>query len=347
MLRPINAIIRDNVGNIIYRGFVVTGEVAVDNGDGSYDVYIAGEAKAYPKIFTLARNPDLAVGDKVRILYKNGDKNNPIIFPPVKPTAVSPLIYVLNQTYGEDGWLKQYDLDGTLLNTWDVPKNVYDYNSMCADNQNNVYITYGDSIVKRNVSGSIVLTKTGINFADSVAIGADGYLYTLETDNKVHKRDLSTLTSQSYITLTSGKSYCGLVLDSDNNIYTVNDTNDVVEKWTSTGSKIASHSISYAFSSSLGLAGDYLVRVSSAVGGHSYIIHKNLSSGEVVFSLTNIDYPYMVGSLSDRYLFIGTSYTDGNFYLEKYSLSKTLDWNIVVEDTEIYDYSGQVAAYPF
>ena len=89
MLRPINAIIRDNIGNIIYRGFFVTGEVAVDNGDGSYDVYIAGESKAYPNIFTLARNPDIEVGDTVRILYKNGDKNNPIIFPPVKPTAIT------------------------------------------------------------------------------------------------------------------------------------------------------------------------------------------------------------------------------------------------------------------
>lgn len=89
MLRPINAIIKDNVGNIIHRGFVVTGEVAVDNGDGSYDVYIAGEAKAYPKIFTLARNPDLAVRDKVRILYKNGCKELPIILPPVKPTAIT------------------------------------------------------------------------------------------------------------------------------------------------------------------------------------------------------------------------------------------------------------------
>lgn len=87
MLRPINEIIRDNVGNIIHRGFVVTGEVAKDNGDGSYDVYIAEEGKAYPKVFTLARDPDLAVGDKVRILYKNGCKELPIILPPVKPTA--------------------------------------------------------------------------------------------------------------------------------------------------------------------------------------------------------------------------------------------------------------------
>lgn len=89
MLRPINAIIKDNVGNIIHRGFVVTGEVTKDNGNKSYDVKIAGEEKEYPRIFTLARNPDLAVGDKVRILYKNGCKELPIILPPVKPTAIS------------------------------------------------------------------------------------------------------------------------------------------------------------------------------------------------------------------------------------------------------------------
>ena len=89
MLRPINEIIRNNVGNIIHRLSMVTGEVAADNGNGSYDVFIAGDPKAYPNIFTLARDPDIAVGDTVRILYKNGDKNNPIIWPPEKPTAIT------------------------------------------------------------------------------------------------------------------------------------------------------------------------------------------------------------------------------------------------------------------
>ena len=100
MLRPINEIIRNTVGNIIHRLSVVTGEVAVDNGDGSYGVFIAGDPKIYPKIFTLARDPDIAVGDTVRILYKNGDKNNPIIWPPEKPTAL-PEEYelIFNQSY--------------------------------------------------------------------------------------------------------------------------------------------------------------------------------------------------------------------------------------------------------
>ena len=72
---------------------MVNGEVATDNGNGSYDVYIAGEVKAYPKVYTLARNPDLVVGDKVRILYKNGCKELPIIWPPVKPTALEIVMF--------------------------------------------------------------------------------------------------------------------------------------------------------------------------------------------------------------------------------------------------------------
>ena len=89
MLKPINSIIKDSIRNIVFRGNVVTGTVAVDNGDGSYDVFISESDRAYPKIFTLSANPDLAVGDKVRILYMNGCKELPIILPPV--TSIIPI----------------------------------------------------------------------------------------------------------------------------------------------------------------------------------------------------------------------------------------------------------------
>ena len=88
MLKPINLIIKDSIGNIIYRGNVVTGTVAVDNGDGSYDVFISESDRAYPKIFTLSANPNLAVGDKVRILYENGCRELPIILPPTTATIL-------------------------------------------------------------------------------------------------------------------------------------------------------------------------------------------------------------------------------------------------------------------
>ena len=103
MLKPINSIIKDSIGNIIYRGNVVTGTVAVDNGDGSYDVFISESDRAYPKIFTLSANPNLAVGDKVRILYKNGCKELPIILPP--STSLPEGCYMIAGVYQYDGRL--------------------------------------------------------------------------------------------------------------------------------------------------------------------------------------------------------------------------------------------------
>ena len=104
MLKPINSIIKDSIGNIIYRGNVVTGTVAVDNGDGSYDVFISESDRAYPKIFTLSANPDLAMGNKVRILYKNGCKELPIILPPV----TTALTLYESQLVNDGNWMRAY-----------------------------------------------------------------------------------------------------------------------------------------------------------------------------------------------------------------------------------------------
>ena len=104
MLKPINSIIKDSIGNIMFRGNVVTGTVAVDNGDGSYDVFISESDRAYPKIFTLSANPDLAVSDKVRILYKNGCKELPIILPPV----ITGLTLFENQLINDGNWMNAH-----------------------------------------------------------------------------------------------------------------------------------------------------------------------------------------------------------------------------------------------
>jgi len=70
---------RNLLGNIKYRNNVVTGEVAVDNGNYTYDVYLSGSAVAYPNIPTTMREPDFAVGDAVEILIEYGNKEMPII----------------------------------------------------------------------------------------------------------------------------------------------------------------------------------------------------------------------------------------------------------------------------
>jgi hypothetical protein len=67
------------LGNIKYRNNVVTGVVAVDNGNYTYDVYISSSIEAYPNIPTTMREPDFAVGDAVEILIEYGNKEMPII----------------------------------------------------------------------------------------------------------------------------------------------------------------------------------------------------------------------------------------------------------------------------
>jgi len=67
------------IDHIKYRNNVVTGEVATDNGNGTYDVYIAGSDVAYPNIPTTVREPDFGVGEAVEILIEYGNKEMPII----------------------------------------------------------------------------------------------------------------------------------------------------------------------------------------------------------------------------------------------------------------------------
>jgi len=67
------------LGNIKYRNNVVTGEIATDNGNNTYDVYIASSDSAYPNIHTTLREPDFAVGEAVEILVEYGNKEMPII----------------------------------------------------------------------------------------------------------------------------------------------------------------------------------------------------------------------------------------------------------------------------
>ena len=85
---------------------MVTGIVAVVRGNGSYDVFISESDVAYPKIFTLSANPDLAIGDKVRILYKNGCKELPIILPPT--TAVGISLFESQLVYQEGEYMNAY-----------------------------------------------------------------------------------------------------------------------------------------------------------------------------------------------------------------------------------------------
>ena len=72
-------ILDKRVNHIKYRNNVVTGVIAVDNGNKTYDVFIAGSTGAYPDIPTTLPNPDFSINDPVEVITEYGDKESLII----------------------------------------------------------------------------------------------------------------------------------------------------------------------------------------------------------------------------------------------------------------------------
>ena len=327
MLRPINAIIKDNVGNIIHRGFVVTGEVAKDNGDGSYDVFIAGEAKEYPRVFTLARNPDLEVGDKVRILYKNGCKELPIILPPVKPTVI-PRRYVLIVTGPNE--LQLFDMDGNLINQIAVSGWSYSGCSITMDSQGNIYVSdYGEVIRKYDSNLNLLVTKNVEDDIDGINMGSDGYLYTLELIDEgynVKKRSTSDLIIVTSIPITTEVYYAysgGLCLDSDGNIYVYQ--NPYVEKYNSSGTKIASIDVGNLSNeyAGCGVLGNYVYFVRNT--DEIIYLPLNLSSYFTWNLPSGIAYGICV---ADGHLICSGWDGDGDGATSKYDSDRNLIWTV-------------------
>ena len=79
MLRFNKATSSNVIGNIKHRGTYMTGIVTADNGDGSYDVEIAGSGKSIKNILTLKKEPDYKVNETVGIAFDYGIKEKRII----------------------------------------------------------------------------------------------------------------------------------------------------------------------------------------------------------------------------------------------------------------------------
>lgn len=345
MLRPINAIIRDNVGNIIHRGFVVTGEVAVDNGNGSYDVYIAGEAKAYPKIFTLARNPDLGIGDKVRILYKNGCKELPIILPPVKPTVISRR-YVLIVTGPEE--LQLFDMDGNLLKQLEVTGWSYSGCEITIDSQGNVHLTDGETIWKYDSSFNLLATKeleNGSLWIDGINMGSDGYLYSLELLDEgydIKKRSTSDLIIVDTIPIITDLYLAysgGLCLDSNGNIYVYQ--NPYVEKYNSSGTKIASIDVGNLSNeyAGCGVLGNYVYFVRNT--DEIIYLPLNLSSYFTWNLPSGIAYAL---AIADGHLILSGWDSDNDGATAKYDSDRNLVW---IKKLTNADFAYKAGGYNF
>lgn len=120
MLRPIDAFVKDAIAGIVHRGNFITGIITADNGNKSYAVEISESGKSIPAIFTLSPDPDLAVGDKARILCRGGNKEDRILLAPTKivPVAVWSKMYLIDEFSDA---VHQYSIRG-----WDLSTVVYD-----------------------------------------------------------------------------------------------------------------------------------------------------------------------------------------------------------------------------
>jgi len=366
MLKPINSIIKDSIGNIMFRGNVVTGIVATDNGDGSYDVFISESDRAYPKIFTLSRNPDLAVGDKVRILYKNGCKELPIILPPVKPSGAKNIYVVYKKNSDSKYYLIQINNDDSIteiaelaeLATGDEPYLV----RILTDSSGNIYAiklnNAGFTLYKWNSSGILQATKV---LAENEMFGfiTSDYLYTMiYDDDEIHKRSLITLETEETIELTTSHRFHYLCFDSDGYIYTY-DRDYTGEaafiKWEVGTGVLEFHK--QALSSLSAWADFALLRTNIAHDYFSYgtagIIAISLDSDMETWAMDDIPNQQVIGVASNEsyWYVIGKNTADDKLIVEKYNSDKNLISTIEITSDFISggsrNYHNAITAYPF
>jgi len=200
MLKPISAIIKDSIGNIMFRGNVVTGIVAKDNGNKSYDVFISESDVAYPKIFTLSANPDLVVGDKVRILYKNGCKELPIILP---PTTMAHYLFTLDT---ESGIISKHSgISGIILETFSAPDS-WPMGLCCAngnliscgeDDGGTIYVHKGLTAEIQETFSSPETSPSGLAFDGANLISCDWYAQKIYIHSGISSSIISSFNSPS------------------------------------------------------------------------------------------------------------------------------------------------------
>ena len=356
--RSITDIQRRMVDQTNYRINVVKGIVAVANINKTFDCYIAGETVIYPNIPTFSRDPKLQVGDEVTIEFINGCRGTPAILAPEdireRPDTTplfEKLIAVIVEQFNNDDYLRFYDLSGNLKNSFLLGNGIvyFETDCMAMDAENNVYYIKSPNVLtKIDSNGNELVTLAIANSPESIAIGLDGYLWTREQDASLKRRYLTDLTIRSHMYfINAAKSYYGLVCSTDiSRIYVVNSTDGLIEKWWALG-RTANRAIANGGSSSLGLAGDYIVRTSPAGATIVAKIKNTLGENETLFALSDIDYPHGCGSLVDAYLFVGEKTADAKLYLEKYSTADVLEWSIVADDSAGSPDNSMVAAYPF
>jgi hypothetical protein len=338
IMEPISRLIRNTVGNIVYRGAFVTGIITADNGDKSYAVEIGESGKSRKKVFTLSPDPDLKVGDKARILYRGGNKEDPILLAPTKPAILRRYALIV----ASPNTLQLFDMDGILLKSISVTGWGYGQCGITMDSQGNIYTEENAEIIKKYDSNlNLLVTKNIEEDIDGINMGSDGYLYTLELIDEgydVKKRSISDLTIVATIPITTNIYYAysgGLCLDSNGNIYVYQ--NPYVEKYSNSGIKLASIDVGNLSNeyAGCGVLGNYVYFVK----GTNTIIYLplNLSS----YSTWNLGMAIAYGiTVADNHLICTGWDTDNDGATAKYDSNRNLVWVKKLNPTSQYGYKA-------
>lgn len=265
----------------------------------------------------------------------------------VTTIAAIPKIFVVYDN-GTTYYIKSYNVDGTLVDTWTIETTENIGNPIAVDVNTNVYTITGNqhSIKKRNSSGILVLTKTETNYIYNIVAGSDGYIYTQEYDaafnnGYLSKRRASDLVSVDTKSLGSIDTYYGMTIDSDGDFYLMNDGDSKYERWDWTDGLVSSVTALHTTFNSLGVVDTKIADVHWL----SHALHraKDLSGGETDVELTDLTSPGAVGNTNTHFLFAGYN-GSGIVTIGKYDTDLTKVWTVTVSSSANY---GGVAAYPF
>jgi len=344
LLTPIGKFKGEAFGNIMYRKNLVTGIITADNGDKSYAVEIEESGKSIKKIFTLSPDPDLAVGDKARVLYRDGNKEDRILLAPTKPSIpIPPVIrrYALIIAYPNE--LKVFDMEGAALYLLTTGGWSYAGCAITMDADGNSYAeTNWNTLRKWDSSGNLLVTHSREHYQttfESLNIGPDGYLYTLEgraSGYAITKRSTMDLTVIEDVVTLTGNYGGGICLDSNGNFYVYNWTADEIQKWSSAGVKLASidpgNMSEYA---GCGVCGDYVYFVKDT--NEVYYLPLDLSTRTIWNLPSSIAYAL---TIADGHIILSGWDDEGEGATSKYDSGRNLIWTERLAGDAAYAYKA-------
>ena len=338
-------ILDNTVGNIQYRNNVVTGIIAVDNGNNTYDVCISGNDTAYPDIPTTAKDPDFTVDDAVEVAINNGNKEDMVIIGYSQKIAqefVEDEINVLVTT------LDAYTIAATTAYLEGRVEDIDDYENVTR--QGFYYGTstsYGSDIYTTGSFAAGTYNKQATGLTASTTYHYQAYVY--DTYNDVHTGEDKTMTtsvgakifvvyqvgSDFYLNsygsagtlvsewgilsqITAGSIY-KVHADSDNNVYIFNFShpNMKVYKYDKDGTYISVTTIVATEVYSAISPNGYMYTLDSST--KDLVRKRNLSGLGVVDTLT----------LSGDYYYYLAFDSDGYAYLYDKDTSSSLIWGYV------------------